>query len=160
MCSFLQYASSISSYMVLSLVSHLSFTITNTMKRLVIIFSGIWYFQQDLSWLNILGVVLAVAGVFCYNMSKDLLKPPPTKTVSGEEMRAPTIRAPQVESDSESRSLLDEGGPLPGDTPYAAVNGEKVYGLGLRQDRDLDDLERALDDPTYTADIPRTESYN
>lgn len=40
MCSLLQWASSVSSYMVLHLVSHLTFTIINVMKRMVIIVAG------------------------------------------------------------------------------------------------------------------------
>lgn len=40
LCSMLQWASSVSSYMVLHLVSHLTFTIINVMKRMVIIIAG------------------------------------------------------------------------------------------------------------------------
>jgi len=70
LCSALQYATSISSYMVLSLVNHLTFTITNSMKRLVIIMSGIIYFAQPLRFANIAGIALAVFGVLMYNLSK------------------------------------------------------------------------------------------
>ena len=68
-CSTIQYLSSLSSYMLLSLVSHLSFTIVNTMKRLVIISSGMFYFS---TWnvQNFAGVLIAIGGVFCYNMAK------------------------------------------------------------------------------------------
>lgn len=68
-CSTVQYLSSLSSYMLLSLVTHLSFTIVNTMKRLVLISSGMFYFGL---WnvQSFLGVCLAVSGVFCYNMAK------------------------------------------------------------------------------------------
>lgn len=70
-CSLLQYGSSVSSYVVLSLVTHLTFTITNTMKRLVIIGSGILYFNQGFGLLNSLGVLLSVGGILMYNLVKD-----------------------------------------------------------------------------------------
>lgn len=65
--SALQYLSSISSYMVLSLVAHLTFTIVNSMKRLVIITSGTWVFG-GFNWTNLTGVCMAVGGVFLYNL--------------------------------------------------------------------------------------------
>lgn len=45
-CSVLQYASSITSYAVLHLVSHLTFTIVNVLKRLFIIVAGMLYTHQ------------------------------------------------------------------------------------------------------------------
>jgi hypothetical protein len=67
--SVLQFVSSISSYMVLSLVAHLTFTIVNSMKRLVIITSGTVVFG-GFAITNFIGVCLAVGGVFLYNLSK------------------------------------------------------------------------------------------
>lgn len=67
--SLLQYVSSISSYMVLSVVAHLTFTIINSMKRLVIITSGNLVFG-GFAWTNFLGVCMAVGGVFAYNLAK------------------------------------------------------------------------------------------
>lgn len=67
--SVLQYVSSISSYMVLSLVAHLTFTIVNSMKRLVIITSGTVVFG-GFAITNFIGVCMAVGGVFLYNLAK------------------------------------------------------------------------------------------
>ncbi len=67
--SALQYVSSISSYMVLSLVAHLTFTIVNSMKRLVIITSGTLVFG-GFAITNFIGVCMAVGGVFLYNLAK------------------------------------------------------------------------------------------
>jgi drug/metabolite transporter (DMT)-like permease len=69
--SFLQYSSSLSSYMVLSLVTHLTFAVVNSMKRLTIILAGIVYFGLPWNVWNILGVFVAVGGVFLYNLAKD-----------------------------------------------------------------------------------------
>ena len=76
--SALQYISSISSYMVLSLVAHLTFTIVNSMKRLVIITSGTVVFG-GFAITNFIGVCMAVGGVFLYNLAK------PAKPKHGEE---------------------------------------------------------------------------
>lgn len=75
-CSVLQYASSVSSYMVLNLVSHLTFTIVNVMKRLFIIISGTMFDGLDLQPLNVFGVTIAVVGILMYNIVKDV--PPGT----------------------------------------------------------------------------------
>ena len=68
----LQYASSVSSYAVLHLVSHLTFTIINVLKRLFIIVAGMVYTHQALRPLNTLGVVLAIGGILAYNIVKDV----------------------------------------------------------------------------------------
>ena len=71
-CSLLQYASSVSSYMVLNQVSHLTFTIINVMKRLFIILSGMHFYHQAFTPLNTVGVVCALSGVLAYQVVKDL----------------------------------------------------------------------------------------
>jgi hypothetical protein len=71
MCSVLQYLSSIASYKVLHLVSHLTFTIVNVMKRLVIIISGMVVFGQALGFVNTFGVILSAVGILVYNVVKD-----------------------------------------------------------------------------------------
>jgi hypothetical protein len=47
---------------VLHLVTHLTFTIINVLKRLFIIVAGMLYTHQQLRPLNTLGVVLAISG--------------------------------------------------------------------------------------------------
>lgn len=69
--SLLQWASSVSAYVVLSLVSHLTATIVNVMKRLVMIVSGDVYDGKQMGWMNGLGVFLAMVGILTYNMVKD-----------------------------------------------------------------------------------------
>lgn len=69
-CGLMQYVSSVSSYWVLTLLAHLSFTITNTMKRLFIIASATWYFGRGFTLTNAAGVALAIGGILAYNASK------------------------------------------------------------------------------------------
>ena len=71
-CSVLQYLSSISSYMVLHLVAHLTFTVINVLKRLVIIVAGMVFYHQAMRPINLVGVILALTGIFAYNIVKDL----------------------------------------------------------------------------------------
>jgi multidrug transporter EmrE-like cation transporter len=71
-CSVIQHIASVESYMVLTMMSHLSFTIVNTMKRLFTMGSSVLFFGGDVTPTNLTGMVLAVAGVLGYN----LVKPP------------------------------------------------------------------------------------
>lgn len=92
-----QYLYSLSSYMLLSLVTHLSYTIANTMKRLVTITSGMIYFGS-VNVRNIGGVAIAVAGVSCYNMAK----------LKHDRDRKSHKEHPEPASDYENEALLDE----------------------------------------------------
>jgi len=69
--SLLQYASSVASYRVLHLVSHLSYTIITTAKRLVVILSGMLLASRAWSALNTTGVTLAVLGILAYHIVED-----------------------------------------------------------------------------------------
>eukprot|EP01138_Halocafeteria_seosinensis_P008733 gb/GECG01008926.1/.p1 GENE.gb/GECG01008926.1/~~gb/GECG01008926.1/.p1 ORF type:complete len:454 (+),score=48.95 gb/GECG01008926.1/:1-1362(+) len=104
-CSTVQYLSSLSSYMLLSLVTHLSFTIVNTMKRLVLISSGMFYFGL---WnvQSFLGVCLAVSGVFCYNMAK-MKHDKSHKAVYAAATPEKEATSPKTPSSAEEGSLLD-----------------------------------------------------
>jgi solute carrier family 35, member E1 len=72
-CSVLQWLSSISSYRILHLVAHLTFTIINVLKRLMIILSGGILYHQVLHPVNIFGVIIAVFGILLYQVSKEIL---------------------------------------------------------------------------------------
>lgn len=69
-CSLCQYLASQAAYLVLALVTDLTYTIMNTTKRLVIIASSVWWFATPLSPVNTLGMVLAMAGVGMYDWAK------------------------------------------------------------------------------------------
>ncbi|KAA0176897.1 hypothetical protein FNF27_01719 [Cafeteria roenbergensis] len=74
-CAGLQYLGSVASYGVLSRVHHLTFTITNTMKRVIIIGGGVLYFANPVTAINVVGMVAAVAGVTLYNLARRWVKP-------------------------------------------------------------------------------------
>ena len=69
--SLLQWTSSVSSYIVLSLVSHLTATVINVMKRFLMIVSGDLFDGNGLAPLNVVGVCLAMIGILLYNVVKD-----------------------------------------------------------------------------------------
>ena len=69
--SLLQWTSSVSSYIVLSLVSHLTATVINVMKRFMMIVSGDLFDGNGLAPLNVVGVCLAMSGILLYNIVKD-----------------------------------------------------------------------------------------
>jgi solute carrier family 35, member E1 len=69
--SILQWTSSVSSYIVLSLVSHLTATVINVMKRFLMIVSGDLFDGNGLAPLNVVGVCLAMIGILLYNIVKD-----------------------------------------------------------------------------------------
>jgi solute carrier family 35 protein E1 len=69
--SVLQWTSSVASYVVLSLVSHLTATVINVMKRLVMIVSGDLFDGNGMAPLNVVGVCLAMVGVMLYNVVRD-----------------------------------------------------------------------------------------
>ncbi|RYG51775.1 hypothetical protein EON66_10420, partial [archaeon] len=71
-CSLLQYASSIVSYRILELVSHLTFTIVNVAKRLVLIVAGMLAAQRAPSITSSIGILMAVGGILAYNIVKDV----------------------------------------------------------------------------------------
>lgn len=63
------------SYNILSfwLVTHLSamtYSVGNSVKRLITIYSSILYFRNPVSWLNALASLVAVAGVFLYSFEE------------------------------------------------------------------------------------------
>jgi solute carrier family 35 protein E1 len=68
----LQWISSVSAYVVLNLVAHLTATIINTFKRVVMITSGgLFDPNSRLTPTNIMGVALAAGGILLYNVVKD-----------------------------------------------------------------------------------------
>jgi len=83
------YVASLSSYVLLSLTSNLTWQITNAMKRLVVIVASVLYFRNPLTVLNICGICLAVAGVSLYEAVRKPAGHPEAhmdRTVSGVEL--------------------------------------------------------------------------
>jgi drug/metabolite transporter (DMT)-like permease len=70
LCAACQYMASVASYGVLSRIHHLTFTIANTMKRLIIIGGGVLWFANPVTPVNIVGMALAISGVAGYNVAR------------------------------------------------------------------------------------------
>ena len=51
-------------------MNHLSFTISNCFKRLVIVTSGMIYFG-NLTWQAFIGMLIAVLGILWYHLAKN-----------------------------------------------------------------------------------------
>ncbi|KAK8676360.1 hypothetical protein V6N13_034410 [Hibiscus sabdariffa] len=64
------------SYMILQMVSPVTHSVGNCVKRVVVIISSVIFFQTPVSPINSLGTTLALAGVFLYSRAKQL-KPKP-----------------------------------------------------------------------------------
>ncbi|XP_006367280.1 glucose-6-phosphate/phosphate translocator 2, chloroplastic-like [Solanum tuberosum] len=62
------------SYMSLNEISPLTFSIGNTMKRIVVIVSSIIIFQNPIQPVNALGATIAIFGTFLYSQAKQLEK--------------------------------------------------------------------------------------
>ncbi|KAJ8440142.1 hypothetical protein Cgig2_003467 [Carnegiea gigantea] len=60
------------SYMILGMVSAVTHSVGNCLKRVVVIVSSVIFFQTAISPLNSFGTALALAGVFLYSRAKQL----------------------------------------------------------------------------------------
>lgn len=60
------------SYMILGIVSAVTHSVGNCLKRVVVIVSSVIFFQTPISPLNSFGTALALAGVFLYSRAKQL----------------------------------------------------------------------------------------
>lgn len=98
LCAACQYMSSVASYGVLSRIHHLTFTIANTMKRLIIIGGGVLWFANAVTPLNVLGMGLAIAGVAGYNTARRWAEPAAAATspaaAGGTRGAAAELRSP------------------------------------------------------------------
>lgn len=111
--SLLQWASSVSAYVVLSLVSHLTATIISVMKRLLMISVGVWAAATAggaVSSLNVTGVVLAIGGVLWYNLVVDLPQAAPGGAAGGAGTAAGRASASGVDASGGSSSSDAAGG--------------------------------------------------
>lgn len=61
---------SVTAYYTMSLLSPVSQSVSNTLKRALLIVLSILYFQNDVSLYNVLGVTIVIFGVFLYNYCK------------------------------------------------------------------------------------------
>jgi len=85
--STLAFLQSISALFILTKVQPLTFSILNVMKRVAIISSSIVYFHNEITFLNFLGMCIAIVGAFWYtkenydNNLKEIRQESKTETI-------------------------------------------------------------------------------
>jgi solute carrier family 35 protein E1 len=87
-----QYVQTIMSTFVLSNVSVISHQVSNTLKRLVLIVSSIWFFKNPVGISNAAGILLALGGFFWYGIamlrvskSQSTAETPPVRFRTGNQ---------------------------------------------------------------------------
>jgi solute carrier family 35 protein E2 len=70
---------SVMAYAVMGLISPVSQSVANTLKRALLIWLSILYFGNQVTWLSALGTVVCIGGVFAYNHARRVYPytPPP-----------------------------------------------------------------------------------
>ena len=66
-------------YAVMGLISPVSQSVANTLKRALLIWLSVLYFGNAVTWLSGLGTAVCIGGVFSYNHARRVYpyKPPP-----------------------------------------------------------------------------------
>ncbi|CAE7298818.1 TPT, partial [Symbiodinium sp. KB8] len=124
-CACIVHVSSLTCYVVLTMMSHLSFTITNTMKRLSTMAASIAFFGSSATAFNVAGMLLAVTGVLGYNMAR-----------------------------AKTRQRAGAAGDSAGDKAAAERQHPDELGL-RHEDLSDTDAERAALDETFEGDLAR-----
>ena len=69
---------SVMAYAVMGLISPVSQSVANTLKRALLIWLSVLYFGNSVTWLSALGTAVCIGGVFAYNHARRVYpyKPP------------------------------------------------------------------------------------
>ena len=71
---FFHFVQNVMAFTILSLVSAVTYSVTNTLKRVFVIVVSILYFQNPVTASNAIGIVIALVGIFLYNRATVLEK--------------------------------------------------------------------------------------
>ena len=73
---------SVMAYAVMGLISPVSQSVANTLKRALLIWLSILYFGNPVTLMSALGTAICIAGVLAYNQARRAAPPPPPATVA------------------------------------------------------------------------------
>lgn len=62
---------SVFAYALMDLISPVTHSVANTVKRAVLIWLSVLFFENPVSWLSVVGTAAVVAGVFAYNWARE-----------------------------------------------------------------------------------------
>ena len=74
---------SVMAYGVMGLISPVSQSVANTLKRALLIWLSVLYFGNAVTWLSALGTAICIGGVFAYNHARRVYPYRPSEVLPG-----------------------------------------------------------------------------
>ncbi|PXF42622.1 Phosphoenolpyruvate/phosphate translocator 2, chloroplastic [Gracilariopsis chorda] len=91
LAGFVNFAASQLAFNTLNLISPLSYSVANTFKRVCIAVIAIFYFNERLSVVNGVGIIISIVGVFIYERKSRALKEAKMYRKSGADSRSSSL---------------------------------------------------------------------
>lgn len=137
---FINFLASQFAFNTLNLISPLSYSVANTFKRVAIAVIAIFYFNERLSTVNGIGIVISIVGIFIYErQSRSQKEAHQYKIVSdSDDSTTPSTTThdlmKRTDSGPDLRSLEMESNGLTSSTPAKGDNVSGTTGLGASGD--------------------------